>query len=176
MLESEIVDTYKLSKHCYTEISGLVRMQIVDHASTKFSLSCSVVLTAFATAYPAAIVFMNLPCGAWYQFSKFMIMDLWCKQLYKCFASCWYCVANLCWLIVWGKLTEGKLTNVSYGVAFVLPNLDEEEKPSPRYNAHIRISHKEWKRLYDCSFAKAFGRGWIWMVQGRNGFCRVWDL
>ncbi len=100
----------------------------------------------------------------------------WCKQIHKCFASCWYCVANLCWLMVWGKLTEGKLTNVSYGVAFVLPNLDEEEKPSPRYNACIRILHKEWKRLYDCPFAKAFGRGWIWIVHGRNGFHRVWDL
>jgi hypothetical protein len=75
--------------------------------------------------------------------------------------------------MVWGKLTEGKLTNVSYGVAFVLPNLDEEEKPSPRYNACIRILHKEWKRLYDCPFAKAFGRGWIWIVHGRNGFHRV---
>lgn len=89
VLESEIVGTYKLSKHCYTEISGLVLMQIIDHASTNFSLSCSVVLTAFATAFPAAVVFMNLPCGAWYQFSKFMITmqttpQMFCKLLVLC--------------------------------------------------------------------------------------------
>lgn len=74
----------------------------------------------------------------------------------------------------------------------MLPNLDEEEKPSQRYNAHIRSLHKDGKgfmiahlqrhlegdgsgwcreemgfmesEIYNCSFAT----GWIQRGYGRS--------